>query len=170
MEYLKKSGLHYTFFHCSVFLDSFPAFIQGEEFAIIGDHKYPVFFTNTIDLAENIYNAIDNETAYNKAFTVQGTEGLSFPEAAKRTVYVPVIASLNGQRLSGWTRYAETLEQAGVDVGQGLPVGVMEVPSELVARDDSADVVATLGGNGVLYVEINRPTSSNSLSLGACSG
>ena len=93
IEHMKKSGLNYTYFHCSVFLDSFPTFIQGEEFAIIGDHKYPVFFTNTIDLADNIYNAIGNEKAYNQSFTVQGTEGISFPEAAKRflSVYNPNI-------------------------------------------------------------------------------
>lgn len=84
IEHMKKSGLNYTYFHCSVFLDSFPTFIQGEEFAIIGNHKYPVFFTNTINLAENIYNAIGNEKAYNQSFTVQGTEGISFPEAARR--------------------------------------------------------------------------------------
>lgn len=88
MDYMKKSGLNYTYFHCSVFLDSFPAFIQGEEFAIIGDHKHPVFFTNTTDLAENIYNAIGNAKAYNQSFTVQGTEGISFPEAAKRFLSV----------------------------------------------------------------------------------
>ncbi len=93
MEYLKKSGLHYTYFHCSVFLDSFTKFIQGKEFAIIGDHKHPVFFTNTKDLTENIYNAIGNEKAYNQSFAVQGTEGLSFPDAAKSflSVYNPNI-------------------------------------------------------------------------------
>lgn len=93
IEHMKKSGLYYTYFHCSVFLDSFPTFIQGEEFAIIGDHKYPVYFTNTSDLAENIYNAVGNEKAYNKSFAVQGMEGLSFPEAAKSflSVYNPDI-------------------------------------------------------------------------------
>ena len=88
MEYLKHSGISYTFFHCSVFLDSFPTFIQGEDFGIIGNHQYPVFFTNTSDLAENISNAIGNEKSYNQSFTVQGTEGVSFPEAAKRFVSV----------------------------------------------------------------------------------
>ena len=93
IEHMKKSGLHYTYFHCSVFLDSFPAFIQGEEFAIIGEHKHPVFFTNTIDLAENIYNAIGNEKTYDQSFTVQGREGVSFPEAAESflRVYNPNI-------------------------------------------------------------------------------
>ncbi|MBB3696545.1 NAD(P)H-binding protein [Flammeovirga yaeyamensis] len=86
MEYLKNSGINYTFFHCSVFLDSFPSFIQEQEFAIIGNHSYPVYFTNTTQLAGNIFNAIDNEEAHNKAFTIQGKEGVSFPEAAKKFV------------------------------------------------------------------------------------
>jgi uncharacterized protein YbjT (DUF2867 family) len=86
MDHLMTSGINYTYFHCSMFLDSFPTFIQGNEFAIIGNHHYPMFFTNTKDLAQNIYNAIENPAAYNKAFAVQGKEGLSFPEAAKRFV------------------------------------------------------------------------------------
>jgi uncharacterized protein YbjT (DUF2867 family) len=93
MDYLKKSGINYTYFHCSFFLDSFPVFIQGNEFAIIGEHKYPMFYTNTADLAENIFKAIGNENAFNNAFTIQGKEGVSFPEAAKNflSVYNPNI-------------------------------------------------------------------------------
>ena len=92
-EYLKASGIHYTFFHCSVFLDSFPGFIEGKEFAIIGKHRHPVFFTNTSDLAKSIYNAIDNKETYDKALTIQGKEGISFPEAAQKfvSVYDPEI-------------------------------------------------------------------------------
>lgn len=88
INHLKNSGIHYTYFHCSVFLDSFPTFIQGEDFGIIGHHHHPVFFTNTSDLSEHISNAIGNEKSYNQSFTVQGTEGVSFPEAAKRFVNV----------------------------------------------------------------------------------
>ncbi len=34
---------------------------------------------------------------------------------AKRTLEIPVIASLNGTTLGGWTRYATTIEEAGAD-------------------------------------------------------
>ncbi|MCG7550652.1 NAD(P)H-binding protein [Pseudoalteromonas sp. Of7M-16] len=84
MDYIKKSGINYTFFHCSFFLDSFPVFIQEGQFGIIGDHTYPIYYTNTTDLAINIYNAIGNDKAYNQAFSVQGKEGISFPEAARK--------------------------------------------------------------------------------------
>ena len=93
MEAIKKSGIPYTFFHCSVFLDSFPVFIQENHFAIIGDHKYPIYYTNTSDLALNIFNAIGNPQAFNKVYAVQGKEGVLFEEAAKRfaAVYAPEV-------------------------------------------------------------------------------
>ncbi|WP_299557156.1 NAD(P)H-binding protein [Seonamhaeicola sp.] len=83
MDYMKASGINYTYLHCSFFLDSFPVFIQGNEFSIIGNHQYPMYYTNTIDLAENIYNTIGNSDTYNKSFTIQGKEGMSFPDAAR---------------------------------------------------------------------------------------
>ncbi len=83
IEYMKASGINYTYLYCSFFLDSFPLFIQGEEFAIIGNHQYPMYYTNTSDLAENIYNAIGNSKTYKQSFTIQGKEGMSFPDAAK---------------------------------------------------------------------------------------
>ena len=35
-----------------------------------------------------MFNAIENEKSYNQSFTVQGTEGISFPDAAKRFVRI----------------------------------------------------------------------------------
>lgn len=40
---------------------------------------------------------------------------LDLIRSAKAAVDVPVIASLNGTRLSGWTQYAQSLERAGAD-------------------------------------------------------
>jgi len=88
MEYIKNSGIAYTFYHCSFFLDSFPVFIEDKQFAIIGEHKYPIYYTNTTDLALNIHNTIDNPKSYNKSYAVQGKEGVPFPEAARRFVQI----------------------------------------------------------------------------------
>jgi uncharacterized protein YbjT (DUF2867 family) len=86
MAAICQSGIPYTFFHCSFFLDSFPVFIEEGIFAIMGNYQHPVYYTNTTDLAKNIANAIDNPAAYNQAFAVQGKEGMNFVEAAKRFV------------------------------------------------------------------------------------
>lgn len=86
MAAIRQSGIPYTFFHCSFFLDSFPVFIEDGVFAIMGNYHHPVYYTNTIDLAKNIANAIDNPAAFNKAFAVQGKKGVNFVEAAKQFV------------------------------------------------------------------------------------
>jgi uncharacterized protein YbjT (DUF2867 family) len=86
LEAIRQSGINYTFFHCSFFLDSFPVFIQDGVFAIMGNYQHPVYYTNTTDLAKNINNAIDNPEAFNQAFSVQGKEGVSFVEAANQFV------------------------------------------------------------------------------------
>src|SRR5215470_8441294 len=45
-----------------------------------------------------------------------GPEGyLAHIEAAKKAVRIPIIASLNGATLGGWTKYARALEDAGAD-------------------------------------------------------
>ncbi len=80
---IKRSGIPYTFFYCSFFLDSFPKFLQDKQLAVIGNHVHPIFFTNTGDLADMVYNAIGNEAAWNRDFAVQGLDSLSYPEAAK---------------------------------------------------------------------------------------
>lgn len=86
LEAIRHSGIAYTFFHCSFFLDSFPVFIQDGVFTIMGNYQHPVYYTNTNDLAKNIFNAIDNPAAFNQAFAVQGKEGMNFVEAAKQFV------------------------------------------------------------------------------------
>jgi dihydroorotate dehydrogenase (fumarate) len=45
-----------------------------------------------------------------------GPEGyLCHIEAAKKAVRIPIIASLNGATLDGWTKYARAIEDAGAD-------------------------------------------------------
>ena len=53
----------------------------------------------------------------------------------KSAVRVPVIASLNGRTLGGWTSYAKLLEQAGAD---GIELNLYDLA--LSALRDSADV------------------------------
>jgi dihydroorotate dehydrogenase (fumarate) len=46
---------------------------------------------------------------------------------AKRTVDIPVIASLNGNSRGGWIRYAEHMEEAGADA---LELNIFDVPTD----------------------------------------
>jgi dihydroorotate dehydrogenase (fumarate) len=57
--------------------------------------------------------------------------------AAKAAVAIPVIASLNGSTLGGWTNYAKQIEQAGADA---LELNIYWIPTdpELGAREVEA--------------------------------
>jgi uncharacterized protein YbjT (DUF2867 family) len=81
---LKNSGIPYTILHCSWFADSFAIFRRKNTYSVIGDTKSPVYFTNCRDYANHLINAIANEDAFFKEFPIQGTEGLTHPEAARR--------------------------------------------------------------------------------------
>ncbi len=89
MQFVRDSGIAYTLFHCSFFLDSFPLWIEDGVFSVLGEvDKYPLWYINTTDYADTIYGAIANPAAYNKQFTVQGKEGTNFKSAAQRFMSV----------------------------------------------------------------------------------
>jgi len=57
-----------------------------------------------------------------------GPEGyLKHIERAKRAVSVPIIASLNGTTVGGWTQYAKLIEQAGADA---LECNIYSIPTD----------------------------------------
>ena len=49
-------------------------------------------------------------------------------EAAKRAVTIPIVASLNGSTLSGWTSFAKQIQQAGADA---LELNLYNVPTDM---------------------------------------
>lgn len=50
--------------------------------------------------------------------------------AAKKAVDVPIIASLNGASLGGWTRFAKEIESAGADA---LELNIYSIPTDMDA-------------------------------------
>lgn len=82
IEAIKASGIPYTFFYCSFFLDSLPKLLMDNQLAVIGNHVHPIWFTNSSDLAELVFNAIGNDAAKNKEFAVQGQQAKTYTEAA----------------------------------------------------------------------------------------
>jgi len=57
-----------------------------------------------------------------------GPEGyLKHIQRAKKAVSVPIIASLNGSTVGGWTQYAKQIEQAGADA---LECNIYSIPTD----------------------------------------
>ncbi len=80
---IKESGIPYTILHCSWFADSFVFYQRNNTYAVIGDTKNPIYFTNCYDFSLNIANATGNPDAFYKEFPIQGKEGIKHTEAAK---------------------------------------------------------------------------------------
>jgi dihydroorotate dehydrogenase (fumarate) len=58
-----------------------------------------------------------------------GPEGyLCHIELAKRAVSIPIIASLNGATLGGWTKYARAMEDAGADA---IECNIYSIPADM---------------------------------------
>ncbi|MFB3779723.1 MAG: dihydroorotate dehydrogenase-like protein [Bryobacteraceae bacterium] len=61
-------------------------------------------------------------------FKIGPEEYLNHIQKAKAAVKMPVIASLNGSTLSGWTDFAKQIQQAGADA---LELNIYHIPTDL---------------------------------------
>lgn len=62
------------------------------------------------------------------SFRVGSEEYLNHIQRAKEKINIPLIASLNGSSVGGWTNYARQIQQAGAD---GLELNVYYVPTDM---------------------------------------
>lgn len=63
-----------------------------------------------------------------EVFHVGTSEYLQHISQAKRMVNIPIIASLNGSTIGGWTQYAKELETAGADA---LELNIYNIPTNI---------------------------------------
>ncbi len=76
-------------------------------------------------------------------------EYLEHIRKAKDAVNIPVIASLNGKSIGGWTSYAKKMEQAGADA---LELNIYLLPTDI--QKSGSDVEKT-------YIDIVKAVKSN---------
>ncbi|HYJ03758.1 MAG TPA: dihydroorotate dehydrogenase-like protein [Chthoniobacterales bacterium] len=86
-------------------------------------------------------------TATSPAFRVTPATYLKHIEAAKRSVKIPIIASLNCTTLGGWIRYARQIAEAGADA---LELNIYKIPTRTKVTGSTIekgyiDVVRTVG-------------------------
>jgi len=95
MKFIKDSGIPYTFFYCSFFADSLIRFVDNNVVYLFGELPFKTFFTNSYQLAEHIHQAIQNPKAINQHYPVQGSEAMTFLEAAQRffSAYDPQVST-----------------------------------------------------------------------------
>jgi dihydroorotate dehydrogenase (fumarate) len=89
------------------------------------------------DSAELVHNLEQGTESFAEAlsyfpepdeFRLGPEEYLKHIAKAKKSVKIPVIASLNGSSVGGWTKYAKAIQQAGADA---LELNIYAIPTDL---------------------------------------
>jgi dihydroorotate dehydrogenase (fumarate) len=94
---------------------------------------------NTIYHMEMYANSVSEALSYfpsTREFAFGPDEYLEHIRKVKKTVNVPVIASLNGSTLGGWVDYAKQIEQAGADA---LELNVYHLATDPVETGAAVD-------------------------------
>ncbi len=63
-----------------------------------------------------------------EVFHVGTSEYLNHIAEAKKSVDIPIIASLNGSTIGGWTEYAKEIQQAGADA---IELNIYSIPTDI---------------------------------------
>jgi NAD(P)H dehydrogenase (quinone) len=114
-DYIKESGLHYTIFENSLYMEFLQSFVNKDQmekgiFLPTGEGK--VAFTLRADQAEAMANVLMNESFENKTYKFTNNETWSFFDVAN------ILSSLSGKDLKytpiELSAFSETMKQRGL--------------------------------------------------------
>ena len=97
-------------------------------------------------------------------FRLGPEEYLKYIAEAKRTAKIPIIASLNGSSVGGWTEYAKQIQQAGADA---LELNIYSIPTDMemsgeVVEDNYLNILRAVKSNVTIPVAVKlSPFFSN---------
>ena len=82
-KFIEQSGINYTIFDPTMFMDNIPNQIKGKTIEWVGNAPTNFYWITANDYAKQVLNAINNPNAINKHYAIQGQTGLSPQEAFK---------------------------------------------------------------------------------------
>ena len=80
---LRHAGIPHTRMHASWFADAIPWFVSHNKFIIYGNQPNRIYWTNTVDFADQLFNAIGNEALSNSDLVIQGEYAYTMKQAAE---------------------------------------------------------------------------------------
>jgi uncharacterized protein YbjT (DUF2867 family) len=80
---LKSSGVPYTIFCASWFIETLPLFIQGKSISLIGNQIHPLHWIAAEDYARMVSKSYQTDETLNKEFYIFGPEAYTMGEAMK---------------------------------------------------------------------------------------
>ena len=79
---IKASGIPYSLFYPSTFMESFSQQIQGKRLLLAGQSRYPMHFIAGADYGRMVAQSFALTNDENREFVVQGTEAYTYDQAA----------------------------------------------------------------------------------------
>ncbi|HNO83999.1 MAG TPA: NAD(P)H-binding protein [Anaerolineales bacterium] len=80
---LKSSGVPYTIFRASWFMETLPLFVQGKSISLIGKQIHPLHWIAAEDYARMVSKSYQTEETLNKELYIFGPEAYTMGEAMK---------------------------------------------------------------------------------------
>jgi len=80
---LKSSGVPYTIFRASWFVETLPLFVQGKSISLIGNQIHPLHWIAAEDYARMVSKSYQTEETLNKELYISGPEAYTMGEAMK---------------------------------------------------------------------------------------
>jgi uncharacterized protein YbjT (DUF2867 family) len=87
---LKSSGVPYTIFRASWFMETLPLFVQGKQISLIGNQIHPLHWIAVQDYARMVSKSYQTEKTLNKELYIFGPESYTMGEAMK--IYAEIAA------------------------------------------------------------------------------
>jgi len=81
---LKSSGVPYTIFRCSWFMETLPLFVQGKSISLIGDQTHLLHWIAAEDYARMVSKSYQTDETLNKELYIFGPEAYTMGEAMSR--------------------------------------------------------------------------------------
>ena len=91
---LKSSGVPYTIFRCSWFMETLPLFVQGKSISLIGNQIHPLHWIAVDDYARMVAKSYQSDATLNKELYIFGPEAYTMGDAMK------IYADHNGIKVS----------------------------------------------------------------------
>ena len=80
---LKSSGVQYTIFRASWFMETLPMFVQGKSMSLIGNQIHPLHWIAAEDYARMVSKSYQSDETLNKELYIFGPEAYTMGEAMK---------------------------------------------------------------------------------------
>ncbi len=80
-EAIRASGIPYTFFRATWFMESLPLFIQGKQALVIGKQPNPLHWVAAADYARMVSRSYQASAAVNKALYIYGPQAFTMRQA-----------------------------------------------------------------------------------------